>query len=161
MDTSNIGLSESQLKRQGLECLVSVLRSLVVWGTAAGKPTVEPLVETSTPSQAGEEVRHDIATPDPSLDRLPGAASSAEALRHTQDVVDDPTKFESAKQKKTTLLEGIKKFNFKPKRVCSLSVSQPGRLTFILRVFNSLWRLVSSQASLLRLLLNFCFPLMV
>lgn len=32
---------------------------------------------------------------------------------------DDPSRFESAKQKKTTLLEGIKKFNFKPKRVCS------------------------------------------
>ena len=29
-------------------------------------------------------------------------------------------KFESAKQKKTSLLEGIKKFNFKPKRVSRL-----------------------------------------
>ncbi|KAF8918488.1 hypothetical protein CPB85DRAFT_1430659 [Mucidula mucida] len=32
------------------------------------------------------------------------------------DITDDPGRFESAKQRKTTLLEGIKKFNFKPKR---------------------------------------------
>lgn len=30
---------------------------------------------------------------------------------------DEPSRFENAKQRKTTLLEGIKKFNFKPKRV--------------------------------------------
>ena|ERR1700722_1196900 len=120
MDTSNMGLSESQLKRQGLECLVAVLRSLVVWGTAATKPAVEPVVESSTHSQTSEEARHEALTPDPTLDRTPGAASSAETLRQTPDVADDPTKFENAKQKKTTLLEGIKKFNFKPKRVCVL-----------------------------------------
>jgi len=116
MDTSVMGLSESQLKRQGLECLVAVLRSLVVWGTAAGKPAVDSLIDNANRSQTGEDIRHDIATPDPSLDRLP-SWGSVEALRKTPDTIDDPTKFESAKQKKTTLLEGIKKFNFKPKRV--------------------------------------------
>jgi brefeldin A-inhibited guanine nucleotide-exchange protein len=56
-------------------------------------------------------------TADSSLDKL-SAGPSVEALRQpTPDLVDDPSKFESAKQKKTTLLEGIKKFNFKPKRV--------------------------------------------
>jgi brefeldin A-inhibited guanine nucleotide-exchange protein len=117
MDTSVLGLSESQLKRQGLECLVAVLRSLVVWGTAAGKPVVDSaFVENASRSQTGEDIRHDIVTPDPSFDRLP-SWGSAETLKKTPDVADDPTKFESAKQKKTTLLEGIRKFNFKPKRV--------------------------------------------
>jgi brefeldin A-inhibited guanine nucleotide-exchange protein len=118
MDTTNMGLSENQLKRQGLECLVAVLRSLVVWGTAAGKTAVESHVDGSTRSQTGEEIRQDVVTPDPPLDRLSGGATSSETPRHTPDFTDDPTKFESAKQKKTTLLEGIKKFNFKPKRVC-------------------------------------------
>ena len=116
MDTSLLGLSEGQLKRQGLECLVAVLRSLVVWGTAAGKAASDPYIENSSRSQIGEDARHDIVTPDPSLDRLP-SWSSVETLRKTPDLADDPTRFESAKQKKTTLLEGIKKFNFKPKRV--------------------------------------------
>ena len=35
---------------------------------------------------------------------------------------DEVGKFESAKQKKTSLLEGIKKFNFKPKRVSSRAI---------------------------------------
>jgi brefeldin A-inhibited guanine nucleotide-exchange protein len=118
MDTSVMGLSENQLKRQGLECLVAVLRSLVAWGTAAGKTAEDALVAPYVRSQTGEDLRHDSATPDVSLDKLSVAGSSAETLRQaTPDPVDDPSKFESAKQKKTTLLEGIKKFNFKPKRV--------------------------------------------
>lgn len=114
MDTSTLGLSENQLKRQGLECMVAVLRSLVAWGTAAGKTADDPV----TPSvRTWEDARRDSMTPDASIDKL-SAGASAEALRQsTPDISDDPGKFESAKQKKTTLLEGIKKFNFKPKRV--------------------------------------------
>src|SRR4051812_763201 len=37
MDTSIMGLSENQLRRQGLECLAAVLRSLVTWGTGSNK----------------------------------------------------------------------------------------------------------------------------
>jgi len=122
-----MGLSDAQLRRQGLECLVAVLRSLVVWGTAAtGKLTDEV---TATPSsgrtQVGDDARRDAAIPERSLDKLPVHSGSLETLRQpTPDLADDPSKFESAKQKKTTLMEGIKKFNFKPKRV-RLSVSVP------------------------------------
>ncbi|KAG1754001.1 Sec7-domain-containing protein [Suillus paluster] len=118
MDTSTMGLSEGQLRRQGLECLVAVLRSLVTWGTAAGKtPAESASADPASRSQAGEEIAADTMTSDPSLDRLAASAGSMEALRQsTPDIADDPSRFESAKQKKTTLLEGIKKFNFKPKR---------------------------------------------
>src|SRR5258707_389170 len=44
--------SEAQLRRQGLECLVAVLRSLVAWGT--GKNT------------ASEDPNNNIPTPDAS-----------------------------------------------------------------------------------------------
>lgn len=128
MDTSVIGLSENQLKRQGLECLVAVLRSLVAWGTALNKAPEDSSANSSSVgaprSQAvsAEDVRRDSMTPEGSrsLDKLSAAGGSAETLRQpTPDitVTDDPGRFESAKQKKTTLLEGIKKFNFKPKRV--------------------------------------------
>jgi brefeldin A-inhibited guanine nucleotide-exchange protein len=116
MDTSIIGLSEGQLRRQGLECLVAVLRSLVTWGTA-GKGPDETASVISGRSQT-EEIKRDAATPEPHFDKLATTSSSVETFRQaTPDIVDDPTKFESAKQKKTTLLEGIKKFNYKPKRV--------------------------------------------
>lgn len=115
-----MGLSEQQLKRQGLECLVAVLKSLVVWGTAGTAPTTaEGGVESSLRSQIGEDVRQDAVTPDPSQDQI---VQSDSTRQPTPEVVDDPGKFESAKQKKTTLLEGIKKFNFKPKRVCGIYV---------------------------------------
>jgi len=99
--------SEAQLRRQGLECLVTVLRSLVAWGT--GKNT------------ASEEPNNHIPTPDASasLDRLP----LPDVVRGpTPDIADDPSRFESAKQKKTTLMEGIKRFNQKPKKVSSTFV---------------------------------------
>ncbi|KAJ3476149.1 hypothetical protein NLI96_g11367 [Meripilus lineatus] len=117
LDTASLGLSESQLKRQGLECLVAVLKSLVTWGTASTSPMDGHNVDPQTRSLNGEEGRQEAVTPDPSLDRLSGFSASFDNTRQpTPELSDDPTKFESAKQKKTTLLEGVKKFNFKPKR---------------------------------------------
>ena len=117
MDTSIIGLSEGQLRRQGLECLAAVLRSLVTWGTAAGKGPDDTASILPTRSQ----IEEDTTTPETRFDKLTANSSSVENFRQaTPDIVDDPTKFESAKQKKTTLLEGIKKFNYKAKRVSHL-----------------------------------------
>ena len=114
VDTSTIGNSETQLRRQGLECLVAVLKSLVAWGTANTSPP-EQTTDPHTRTQL-EESRRETMTPDNSTDRLsPGVTDGTRGA--TPELADDPTKFESAKQKKTTLLEGIKKFNFKPKRV--------------------------------------------
>lgn len=90
----------------------------MTWGTTSGKTPADHNSDSGTRSQTGEETGHESMTPDPSLDRLATSAGSIEALRQsTPDVADDPTRFENAKQKKTTLLEGIRKFNFKPKRV--------------------------------------------
>ncbi|KAF9481962.1 hypothetical protein BDN70DRAFT_875585 [Pholiota conissans] len=118
MDTSTMGLSESQLRRQGLECLVAVLRSLVAWGVSpnvnVGKPVEEPLPSARSMT---EESKRDAGSSEVNLDRLSATGASIETFRQmTPDFGDDPTKFETAKQKKTTLLEGIKKFNYKPKR---------------------------------------------
>lgn len=119
VDTTTIGNSEAQLRRQGLECLVTVLKSLVAWGTASTSPPEHP--QDPTTRSLTEESRlaitpRDAMSPDLPIDRLsPGGADMSRG--QTPELVDDPSKFESAKQKKTTLLEGIKKFNFKPKRV--------------------------------------------
>ncbi|TFK75941.1 Sec7-domain-containing protein [Pluteus cervinus] len=114
MDTAHIGTSEAQLKRQALECFVTVLRSLVAWGTGPSKSE-----DNATPGARpqGEDIRRDSMTPE-TPERLSTAATSAETLRQPtpDNSNDDPSRFESAKQKKTTLLEGIRKFNFKPKR---------------------------------------------
>ncbi|PPR05082.1 hypothetical protein CVT26_012605 [Gymnopilus dilepis] len=117
MDTSTMGLSESQLRRQGLECLVAVLRSLVAWGTAATNKSNEESGSLASARSQADDARKDPVTPDTTQERLSVGAGSVETLRQaTPDIADDPSRFESAKQKKTTLLEGIKKFNYKPKR---------------------------------------------
>ncbi|KAK2466184.1 hypothetical protein APHAL10511_001826 [Amanita phalloides] len=117
MDTSTLGLSDNQYRRQGLECLVAVLRSLVAWGTAPDRNNDDNLAPASAKSLSGDESRREPVTPDASYDKLSFGSASVEILRQpTPDVIDDPSKFENAKQKKTTFLEGIKKFNFKPKR---------------------------------------------
>ncbi|KAF8591584.1 Sec7-domain-containing protein [Ramaria rubella] len=115
-DISGTGLSEGKLKRQSLECLVGVLRSLVVWGTQAGKTVTDPVVNSSTHSHPADDTKLESIPSEMTLDQS-GHPSVADASRTaTPDINDDPGRFESAKQKKTTLLEGIRKFNFKPKR---------------------------------------------
>ncbi len=119
VDTTTIGNSEVQLRRQGLECLVSVLKSLVAWGTASTSPPEHPQDPTTRSLTERDDAitPRDVITPDLPTDRLsPGGADFSRG--QTPELTDDPSKFESAKQKKTTLLEGIKKFNFKPKKVC-------------------------------------------
>lgn len=120
LDISTLGISEPQLRRQSLECLVAVLKSLVAWGTTSTNTVETPGEKEQIRTHSGEDVRSDNVTPDHSIDRLSVAPSLSESSRlpTPEQINDDPTKFENAKQKKTTLLEGIKKFNFKPKRVC-------------------------------------------
>jgi brefeldin A-inhibited guanine nucleotide-exchange protein len=116
------GLSpEIKLRRQSLECLVAALKSLVAWSKsttrgaedASNAPrqsvdgSVELLAGTSplelAPSPGPQNPRHSIS----------GFASGSQ----TPDAgEDDVSKLENEKQRKTMLLDGIKKFNFKPKR---------------------------------------------
>ncbi|GAA5971918.1 hypothetical protein JCM21900_001320 [Sporobolomyces salmonicolor] len=136
---------EAHLKRQSLECLVEVLKSLVSWAGRGSVPAAaaaagglvastssSSLNATGRPSMSADDQRgsdSDMHTPvlggpangsnGQSAGYLYGASERRSTSgTNTPDVVpsDDPSRFENAKQRKTTLLEGIKKFNFKPKR---------------------------------------------
>ena len=115
VDPSTIGLSEAQLRKQGIECLVAVLKSLVAWstGTSSGITSNMSASEIALKSRASEDGPRASAEPSERTSSFPLDT----ARQSTPDILDDPSRFESAKQKKTTLLEGIKKFNYKPKRV--------------------------------------------
>jgi brefeldin A-inhibited guanine nucleotide-exchange protein len=119
---------ETQLKRQSLECLVSVLRSLVAWagrsptsshGTSSGIHGSSSSLHLAdqgadTPSQ-GTHSRQSEDDADKSYEVTNGQNGQTAAISGA-DSLDDPGRFETAKLRKTTLLEGIKKFNYKPKR---------------------------------------------
>ena len=118
-DNHNLGLSEQQLKRQGLESLVAVLKSLVTWGTVAGKNlnTADSAQDSVVPVSSSQDSSAEGMVSDSSLDKLAAPTSAGDLSRTpTPEISDDPGRFESAKQRKTILQEGIKRFNYKPKK---------------------------------------------
>lgn len=117
---------EYTLKRQSLECLVNVLQSLVAWSqkgyvdalqesagreSVDGRDSLDNNYASPRLSTVGTPI---IGTPHPELERTISFA----------DVVDDPSQLEKAKQRKTALVEAIKKFNFKPKRGIKMLIEQ-------------------------------------
>jgi brefeldin A-inhibited guanine nucleotide-exchange protein len=160
IDPSTLGLSERQLKRQGLECLVAILKSLVAWGTATGKTVVDPA--DAMARSTSDDNRQDSLVSDAASQSQEGVSLSTSfdtTRQGTPDIVDDPTRFESAKQKKTTLLEGIKKFNAKAKTVGLLVDNRDCRDNSkrSCRVFNSSSKPASYQVGVTWILHTSCF----
>lgn len=106
------------LKYQSVECLVESLRSLVNWSQ-------QGIADATTGSQEPDS-RNSLEDPRPSTDlnhfsklsvhspRLSTAATPT--APSTPFLEDDPSQLEKAKQRKTALINGIRQFNFKPKR---------------------------------------------
>ena len=102
------------VKQQALDCLVRTLRSLVNWSQDS--------------LAAGAAKLHDMELQDPrdrfreSLERLAPAGSPRRSTADTPIapstplIEDDPMQLEKAKHRKTALNNGIRQFNFKPKR---------------------------------------------
>lgn len=114
------GLSpEIKLRRQSLECLVAALKSLAAWSSSKERPSDDP----NAPRQSEDidrprsAVPHDLATPTPPREGRNSISdfASGTATPEARDD-DDVSRLESEKQRKTMLMDGIKKFNFKPKR---------------------------------------------
>lgn len=121
---------EHRLKRQSLEALIATLRSLVAWAGRSGVPPPAAMSSSFVNVSSSElsvpptdEASHSNDDIRPPGERM--SMSEADAQRpgsvvsgvQTPDLQDDPGRFESAKQRKTTLLEGLKLFNSKPNKV--------------------------------------------
>lgn len=105
---------ELLLKQQALDCLVRTLRSLVNWSQdslAAGAAKLENM-----------DARNSIERFRESLDPAPAAGSPRISTADTPIapstplIEDDPMQLEMAKLRKTALNNGVRQFNFKPKR---------------------------------------------
>ena len=103
------------LKQQALDCLVRTLRSLVNWSQdnlASASKLQEQEIRLSS-----EAARHSL---DPNRGagspRISIAGVDTPTAPSTPLLEDDPSQLERAKQRKTALLNGIRQFNFKPKR---------------------------------------------
>ena len=103
-----------QLKQHALDCLVRTLRSLVNWSQesfAATEAKLQSLDPRSSADVMRESLDHGHSNGSP---RLP--AVDTPLAPSTPLLEDDPQHFEKARQRKTALINGIRQFNFKPKR---------------------------------------------
>lgn len=103
-----------QLKQQSLDCLVRTLRSLVNWSQENLADAAARLQTFDNRSSA--EGGRDSFDPGQisGSPRLP--AVDTPLAPSTPLLEDDPAQLEKAKQRKTALINGIRQFNFKPKR---------------------------------------------
>lgn len=114
---------ELALKYQGLECLVSILRSLVAW--CSNKSSIENGEdEKEEPVRDSEETMEFISSQTTFTNKSSSPSSSTMSVSgsiyndvKTTKAIDDPEEFENLKHRKQILQDGIKKFNFKPKKV--------------------------------------------
>ncbi|CAG8513048.1 4016_t:CDS:10 [Dentiscutata erythropus] len=119
---------ELALKYQGLECLVSILRSLVAW--CSNKPSVDGIDYDKDESiRKSEETVTELALSQNSVTvqntskSSPSSSTMSMSGSYFGDIksvipkaMDDPEQFENLKHRKQVLQDGIKTFNFKPKR---------------------------------------------
>ena len=109
-----------ELKRRGLEFMVrGVLKPLVGWcNERMGiMERDEKEAEIRRSEDQGNEGGLGILTDEKTLSGAGGTG------RVGRGVEDDPTAFESLRHRKQVLMEGVKRFNFKPKKVCLLPSS--------------------------------------
>ncbi|KAF7722533.1 guanine nucleotide exchange protein for ADP-robosylation factor [Apophysomyces ossiformis] len=117
-------IPESAIKYKSLECLVAVLQSLVNWYTnnSVSVPAVSRN-EVETPRESEDQRQStDMLTShsNSSAQKLSPASSSLSVNGTANGTVtprlDDPEQFENKKHRKQLLQEGIRQFNWKPKK---------------------------------------------
>ena len=102
------------LKQQALDCLVRTLRSLVNWSQdslAAGAAKLYDMELQDPRDRLRESVERLTAAASPRM-----SAADTPLAPSTPLIEDDPMQLERAKHRKTALNNGIRQFNFKPKR---------------------------------------------
>ncbi|KAI8145649.1 hypothetical protein BJV82DRAFT_534870 [Fennellomyces sp. T-0311] len=137
--SNNAGpVPESAIRYRSLECLVAVLHSLVSWYTN-GSVSVSAESRTDDDQSSGNTPRDsediNLRNHRPSVDRLTSHSNSSAARlgspalggsvnpgtngnggASTSPPLDDPEQFENLKHRKQILQEGVRQFNWKPKK---------------------------------------------
>ena len=104
------------LKQKSLECLVEILQSLDNWSSQEpSDPAVGSQYQGSNHSMEVSREHLEVASSRfPASPRISSADFSTGPSTPTLE--DDPSQIENVKKRKTALNEGVRQFNFKPKR---------------------------------------------
>ncbi|KAI8971778.1 hypothetical protein BDF20DRAFT_948087 [Mycotypha africana] len=122
-------LPESAIRFKSLECLVAILRSLVAWYTnnsvsITANGDKNNRADDDTPRDSEDHQRPssssmtDLSNASSSRLASTNANSSTITLpnNNSSTRLDDPEAFENLKHRKQLLQEGVRQFNFKPKK---------------------------------------------
>lgn len=121
-------MPESAIRYKSLECLVAVLRSLVGWyqNNSVSITAGDSKNDDDTP-RASEDHNGLTNHSNTSISRLAGspANGSTTALNTptSGSRLDDPEEFENLKHRKQLLQDGVRQFNFKPKKGLAILAS--------------------------------------
>ena len=102
-----------QMKQQSLDCLIRTLRSMVNWSQ---ENLVHAAIGTSKFDRSSTDGARDSLDPGQGSGSPKLSATDIPLMPSTPLLEDDPAQLEKAKQRKTALTNGIRQFNFKPKR---------------------------------------------
>lgn len=109
------------LKQQALDCLVRTLRSLVNWSQdslSAGAAKLQGMDTRGSSDRIRESLDPGLLAGSPRM-----STADTPVAPSTPLLEDDPNQLEKAKLRKTALNNGIRQFNFKPKRGVKTLVS--------------------------------------
>ncbi|KAI9317717.1 hypothetical protein BX666DRAFT_1856976 [Dichotomocladium elegans] len=122
----NTHLSESAIRFRSLECLVAILRSLVTWYTngsvsvTAGSRLDDDQSSVNTPRDSedlnGRLMSHSNASGARLSPAVLGNNGSSTNVSTPTTPLDDPEQFETLKHRKQIIQEGVRQFNWKPKK---------------------------------------------
>lgn len=131
--SANSQLSESAIRFRSLECLVAVLQSLVSWyangsvSVTAGSRSEDDQSSGTTPRESEDTNGGNRITnhSNASGARLsPGISGNNNSSSNVSTPpLDDPEQFENLKHRKQILQEGVRQFNWKPKKGIQLLAS--------------------------------------
>ncbi|KAI9838812.1 MAG: guanine nucleotide exchange protein for ADP-robosylation factor [Sclerophora amabilis] len=110
---------EYSLKLEALECLVRTLDSLVNWsqqGIADASARIQEPESRNSVEDYRESLEASNLTPNTSTPKISSSETPPRIATPLPHADDDPSELEKAKQRKTALFNGVKQFNFKPKR---------------------------------------------
>ena len=126
LSTSNLSNTPTQppsipveyvLKQQSLSCLVEILSSLDSWSRqGVAETTALQTGMDQAPRLSADRSRESLDSHREAMDSVANIASQVPTGPSTPIVEDDPNELEREKHRKTALSNGIRQFNFKPKR---------------------------------------------
>lgn len=110
---------DEKLYRKSIEAIVFSLRSLVTWAgkvvnTSVAPGSPDPQLDSVSIVSSGEGRNEEGATEG---GHSQSGSISSRMVTPDHAFKDDPSRIGNAKQQKTSLLEGIRQFNYKPKQV--------------------------------------------